>query len=169
MINTGPTTAEAEAYPYYEIYLMQVYLAKDGWSKKFVEISPGTGIPYMKSLIDKSGRDIELLRYSEESALDGASVTPSGGVNFVFLNCDPTYERSLEIISAWWPKIRVSGWMGGCDMRFAGTRKAVEELFRTQYPQPDPMLRVVNVGFGWLVPKFHEPINFPWKGAAYFG
>lgn len=169
MINQHPSASEMGEYPYYEIYLMQVYLARDGWAKKFVEIGDGHGVPYLTKLIQESTRNIELVRYSEKEAINGASVTPNGGVNFVFLNCEPAYESARDIISSWWPKIRISGWVGGCDIRMPGTRQAVGELFRTQYPQDDPMIRTVNVGWGWLVPKFHEPINFPWKGAAYFG
>lgn len=159
---------EAAKVDHYEIYRQQVYLAKDGWPKHFIEIGTGSGLDLFTRMISDSGRNIKLTHVPVEDAVQYASGVGNGEVNLVFLD-DVPIEILGGTLIAWWPKIRVSGWIGGSDIRDEAVKKIVTEIFRTQYPQSDPMIRVLQIGHGWLVPKFHEPINYPWKGQAYFG
>lgn len=170
MLNARPSPAQMRDYPYYEIYQMQIYLAKDGWPKYFVEIGDGTGLKLLAQLVQESKRIIPVAHFTDDHAIDGAESVKNGSVNFVFLNCALSYERMHDVIGAWWQKIKVSGWMGGSDIRPEPVSQALKALFRTQYPPPDQdyLTRVVQVGWGWLVPKLQEPINFPWKGEGYF-
>lgn len=170
MLNARPSPDQMRDYPYYEIYQMQIYLAKDGWPRNFVEIGDGTGLKLLTPLVHDSKRVITITHYTDDNAIAGTSNFAEGGVNFVFLNCALTYERMHDVIGAWWGKIRFGGWIGGSDIRPEAVRDAIKALFRTQYPSTDNdfLARVVQVGWGWLVPKLQEPINFPWKGGGYF-
>lgn len=147
---------------WYEAYDMQVYLARDGWPKVFVEVGPdGFGSEYMGNIVAKSGRNIAFHRVDEESA-------SFGEVNFVYFNVGP--DRLREAIPRWWSKIRVSGWMGGAGLFVPEIKAIVADVFGVQYDtQGDTdMLRVVGVGRSWLVPKFQAEIAWPFN-PHYFG
>lgn len=148
---------------YHECYQMQVHLARDGWPKKFVEVGEGRGVEFLTRLAVESGRNIQVRRASPDYDGSTASAVPNGDVNFVFVDVGDDYVLNLRTIEAWWPKIRISGWIGGHDINMPGVRLAVTELFRAQYEQDDPMLRIVQIGRSWMAPKFHEPINFPFN------
>lgn len=137
---------------------MQVALAKDGWPKRFVAIGPNP--EFLRQLIRDSGRSIEL--HHIEPGVEGSSAF-TGEANFVFIDVGDDYGLNKYMMEAWWPKIRISGWIGGHSMNMPEVYRAVVDVFPAQYEQPDPMLRVVRIGHSWLVPKFASVIAWPFN------
>ena len=63
------------------------------------------------------------------SSVSAASVFDCGSLHFVFIDADHEYESVKADISAWMPKIREDGWIGGHDFPdFIGVARAVHEL-----------------------------------------
>ena len=152
-------------YPeWYESYQMQVYLARDGWPKKFVEVGPGTGLTYLRTISQQSGRDIQVLHVTTENSEAVGKGFDDGAVNFVFLDLGDDYDANVRAFDVWWPKIRVSGWIGGHAMTMPNVARAVADVFRLQYATSDKdVQRVVQIGHSWNVPKLQEQINWPFN------
>lgn len=71
----------------------------------------------------------------------------NGSVDVVFVDGDHSYEGCSSDIRAWWPKIKVGGWMGGDDYMMMSVARAVCDAFAPRYilchgwatlPEPRP-------------------------------
>lgn len=147
---------------WYEAYDMQIYLARDGWDRVFIEVGPdGVSSGYMNRIIAGSGRKITFHRVDEESS--SGSAASSGEVNFVFFNLGP--EKLRDAVDRWWPKIRVGGWIGGHGIFISEIKAIVADMFRVQYDThgDGDMLRVLGIGRAWLVPKFQDQRTWPFN------
>ena len=68
-------------------------------------------------------------------------------VDYVFLDADHTYEGLARDIKAWWPKVKVGGFIGGHDWDFGSVKEAVFEVF------PEPEIFGADWVNSWLQKK----------------
>jgi hypothetical protein len=63
-------------------------------------------------------------------SVDAAKGVDNLSLDIVFIDAEHTYGGTQEDINAWWPKVRVNGWLGGHDYddRWKGTQRAVDEF-----------------------------------------
>ena len=82
----------------------------------------------LESLEFACGR-YEVLR---DTSLFAASTFPDRTADLVFIDADHSYQGVREDVTAWLPKVRPGGWIGGHDYqspRFPGVARAVHERF----------------------------------------
>jgi len=60
---------------------------------------------------------------------EAAAIFPDGSVDFCFIDADHSYAGVLRDITAWWPKVRPGGTIGGHDWHMRSVRRAVRETF----------------------------------------
>jgi predicted O-methyltransferase YrrM len=58
-----------------------------------------------------------------------AEAFDDGSVNFVWIDAGHGYDEVLADITAWWPKVRPGGVIGGDDLPMVGVEQAVKEYF----------------------------------------
>lgn len=93
-----------------------------------------------------------------KNSLDAAKEIAEGGLYFVFIDADHTYEGCKEDIKAWWPSVKPGGFMAGHDIDNQpegfttwGVRKAVEEFMAEQ--GMDKKELVLGLDFTWFISK----------------
>ena len=65
-------------------------------------------------------------------SIEAAAQIVNGSQDLVFIDADHSYEAVRSDLTAWAPKVRSGGYLGGHDFdapRFPGVRQAVEEAF----------------------------------------
>lgn len=62
-------------------------------------------------------------------SIAAASLFEDSSVDFIYLDATHTYEAVMADLIAWYPKIRVSGYLVGDDWRYPGVKEAVKEFF----------------------------------------
>lgn len=68
-----------------------------------------------------------------KDSLAAAAEFPDASLAVVWLDADHSYEAVKGDIAAWWPKVRMGGYLGGDDWAFRGVRMAVSEAFPQGY------------------------------------
>ena len=64
----------------------------------------------------------------KESSVSAAEMFPAGGLDFVFIDADHSYEAVKADIAAWYPTVRSGGLFSGHDYRWPGVQQAVNEF-----------------------------------------
>ena len=111
----------------------------------FVDTWDGdVNVPYQIDLIRQNGKDHiyeifksnifnidyefsgKIIRMDSSKA---SGLYDDNSLDFVFIDADHSYEKVLEDIKAWLPKIKIGGILAGHDYDFEGVKKAVWETF----------------------------------------
>jgi len=82
-------------------------------------------------------------------SVEAAARFPDGSLDVVWIDADHSYDAVKADLEAWWPKLKVGGWMGGDDWCMTGVAWAVQERFGLDYQ---------------LIPGFRKDVSFegPW-------
>lgn len=67
-------------------------------------------------------------------SISAAKLFQDGSLDFIWIDGDHSFPGVTEDIYAWYPKLRLGGWMGGDDLCIGGVRKAVERAFGPEKP-----------------------------------
>lgn len=165
-------------FDYSNIYLQMVELATD--HSHFVEIGSyhGRSAAFMLVEIINSGKNIKFdcidpvhqdVVHSNLARVEGfythtslPSVTASAhyddnSLDFVWIDGNHDYEAVMDDITAWLPKLKTGGWMGGHDYnhpQHPGVKQACDELIpdHKEIPSSMPELPHGNVT-SWLWQK----------------
>lgn len=70
-------------------------------------------------------------------SLRASKLFEDDSLDFVMIDAAHDYENVLADIKAWYPKIKKSGIMGGDDLDWEGTKRAVTEYFGLNYYEAD--------------------------------
>lgn len=70
-------------------------------------------------------------------SVEAAALFPDASCDVVWLDADHSYESVKADIAAWWPKVKIGGYLGGDDWAFRGVRMAVSEAFPQGYLMGD--------------------------------
>lgn len=57
-----------------------------------------------------------------------SAIVPDNILDFVYLDGSHFYERVVEDINLWFPKVKLGGWVSGDDFPYEGVDKAVREF-----------------------------------------
>lgn len=68
-----------------------------------------------------------------KSSLEAAAELPDASCDVVWLDADHSYEAVKADIAAWFPKVKIGGYLGGDDWAFKGVRMALSESFPDGY------------------------------------
>lgn len=75
----------------------------------------------------------ERFRLLVSDSVQAAETVPDDSVEVVWLDAAHDYDGVRRDIEAWWPKVRVGGFIGGDDfIKCVGVKQAVEERFRAR-------------------------------------
>jgi len=77
------------------------------------------------------------------TSVDAAATYPDNSLDFVFIDADHNYEPVLQDITAWLPKVKVGGILGGHDYRHGPVSAAVHQL----------LVKVRSTGNCWWIVK----------------
>jgi predicted O-methyltransferase YrrM len=68
----------------------------------------------------------------KSTSVEAAKRFPNNGLDFVFIDAAHDFYSVVSDIRAWWPKIRIGGWIGGHDFgMWNGVTQAVQKSFST--------------------------------------
>lgn len=99
------------------------------------------GVDQGEALRDKFSRNTAALRawlgdrfqVHALPSVQASALFADGSCDVVWLDADHSYEAVKADIAAWWPKVRMGGYLGGDDWAFRGVRSAVSEAFPQGY------------------------------------
>lgn len=109
--------------------------SQEEFDKYYEEVKKATAVFGKRAVI--------IREYSVEAAKSFAN----SSLDYVFIDAEHTYEGVKEDVTAWLPKVKKGGWIGGHDYdngRFVGVKRAVDELFQRDRIE-------LNVDHTWFV------------------
>ena len=85
------------------------------------------------------------------TSLEAAKLYPNGSLDFVLLDASHEYQDVLNDIAAWYPKLKITGVLGGDDITWGSVAKAVYTYFPCEKvsrfaPQSNDWIIFPNVG-----------------------
>jgi len=72
----------------------------------------------------------------QNSSINVSSIYPNNYFDLVFIDADHSYKSCIEDIRAWWPKVKIEGYIGGHDYDHpdqGSVKQAVDEFFGNDY------------------------------------
>jgi len=88
------------------------------------------------------------------SSIEAAKLYAKDSLDFVFIDASHDYKNVLLDLQAWWPLVKLGGWMGGHDVAAPGVSRALSEFFGSTY---------TNVGCSWVI---HKVTDNNWRGVC---
>jgi hypothetical protein len=67
------------------------------------------------------------------SSVEAAATFPDASLDVIWIDADHAYPAVKADLEAWWPKLKLGGWMGGDDWCMTGVAWAVHERFGTDH------------------------------------
>ncbi len=104
--------------------------SEDAGVKKYKDIFP----LFMRNM--EPLRDKYNIRTLQMPSVEAAPAFGNRSLDFVFIDAAHDYANVKADINAWWPKVKVGGWIGGHDYdpSWPGVIQAVNEFFRDRGP-----------------------------------
>lgn len=119
--------------------------APNGEQQTWANIHGGPFTLYAKMMMEHDPKAFERVRVVRAPSVMAAEMFATSSVDLVVLDGDHSYEAVRDDISAWMPKVRPFGWMGGDDhheVHHPGVIKACKEFFGDDY-------QVITGANGW--------------------
>jgi serine phosphatase RsbU (regulator of sigma subunit) len=88
------------------------------------------------------------------ASIEAAKLYAKDSLDFVFIDASHDYKSVLLDLQAWWPLVKLGGWMGGHDVAAPGVSRALSEFFGSTY---------TNVGCSWVI---HKVTDNNWRGVC---
>lgn len=77
-----------------------------------------------------------MIRPHQADSAEAAALFADNSVNFCFIDADHRYAAVVADITAWWPKVRPGGVIGGHDWHIPGVRRAVYDALGSLAENP---------------------------------
>ncbi len=101
--------------------------------ESYVEIIKRYGISPYEQFIKNMQSVLHVVEPVRMLSTDAAKKYANESLDFVYIDADHTYEALKEDITAWFPKVKQGGILGGHDycQSFPGVIKIVDEVFKS--------------------------------------
>lgn len=141
-------------FNWHEIIAEQLY-SFDRHPAKVIEVRHNQNASTMHWQLEIEKRDLsectKFWSFDSKDSIEAARNFPDGSGSFVFLDCEHTYQATLDNLNAWYRVVHFNSAMAGHGIRIPEVRKAIEDFCKEKRCR----WRIINEC--WQINHCHTP------------
>jgi GT2 family glycosyltransferase len=98
------------------------------------------------------GKDPCVTLYRSYS-IEAVKINEDASLDFVYIDAIHTKEAVFEDMCAWWPKVKLGGWLCGHDYQFTGVVEAVRDFCAKENVKLTFVTQETNLATSWAIKK----------------